>query len=53
MEDVQVYRFTIELPNAVTDHEREGFIWDYLSEHRDQCWIAGDESIVVMEQVPE
>lgn len=53
VEDVQVYRFTIELPNAVTDHEREDFIWDYLGEHRDECWSSGEESIVAMDEVPE
>jgi hypothetical protein len=51
VEDVQVYDFTIAIPATLTEDEREDFIWEHLSEHRDTCWRCGEEIIVAVDEV--
>jgi hypothetical protein len=53
IEDVQVYRFSIELPDGLTDEEMCDRIHDYCAGNRDDCWSSGEESIVAMDEVTE
>lgn len=51
VQDVQTYEVRIELPASLTQEERDEAIMEHLSEHRDQCWTAGEESIVAVDEV--
>lgn len=51
IEDVQGYEFTIELPEGLTDEERNERLIDYLCENRDKCWRDGEEMIVAIDQI--
>lgn len=51
IEDVQGYEFTIELPEGLTEEERNERLIDYLCENRDTCWRDGEEMIVAIDQI--
>ena len=51
VEDVQCYEVWIELPDELSEEERNDRIMDHLSEHRDTCWKSGQETIVALDKV--
>jgi hypothetical protein len=53
IEDVQTYDFTIELPDHLTEEQRDEAIMDYCAEHRDETWRAGQENIVACDILKE
>lgn len=53
IEDNQTYDFTIELPHTLNEDEIDEAIWDYLAEHRDECWRSGEERIVACDDISD
>ena len=51
VEDVQVYDFTIAIPDDLTPEEREDYIWNELAENREKYLKNGEELIVAMDEV--
>ncbi len=49
VEDNQCYDFTLDVPEGLTEEERDEFIMDYLSDNRDEAWRSGQENIVAID----
>lgn len=45
------YDFEIELPDTLTEDERDAAIFEYCADHRDECWRDDGEEITAIDDI--
>ena len=47
------YDFELELPDTLTEEERDEQIMDYLSDHKDECYRDDGEEIDAIDDITD